>query len=130
LQSIAAHGLEVLLALGNELSAWSASVSRAAQLSTHSTQRDAALRGTPSKLAESGYWLLLAAGCQVESMQNTRLCNIVDERQLLDTLGRLVVRVRTEHERFLLHSMLSSSHPANLLSSLQTTGCANCQDVK
>ena len=109
MQGIAAHGLEVLLALANALSAWSASVSRAAQLSTHSSPRDAALRGTPSELAESGYWLLLAAGCQVESMQDTRLCNIVDERQLLDTLGRLVARVRAAHERFLLHSMLSVS---------------------
>jgi hypothetical protein len=63
-------------------------------------------------------------------MQDTRLCNIVDERQLLDTLGRLVVRVRAAHECFRLHSMLSASHPANLLSCLQTTGCASCQDVK
>ena len=108
MQGIAAHGLEVLLALESELSAWSASVRRAAQHSTHSTQRDAALRGTPSELSETGTWLLLAAGSLLLFLRITHLCNTVDERQLLDIMGRLVVRVRAAHKRFLLRSMLSS----------------------
>ena len=106
------QGLEVLLALADALSAWSAAVSRAAYHSTCSTQQDAALRGTASELAKSGYWLLLAAGSQLLSMRTTRLCNVVDERQLLDTLGRLVVRVRAARKCFLLQSMLTFSNPA------------------
>ena len=82
------------------------------------------MRGTPFELSETGYWLLLAAGCLLLFMQDTHLCNIVDERQLLDTLGRLIVRVRAAYNCFLLHNMLSFSHPANMLRCLQTTGHA------
>ena len=117
----------MLIAVANALSAWSASVSRAAQQSTQSTQQDAALLDTPFELSETGYWLLLAAGCLLLSMRDTPLCNMVDERQLLDTLGRFIVRVLTAYNCYLLHNMLSSSHPANLLRCLQTTGHA-CQD--
>lgn len=78
------------------------------------------MRDLQFELSETGTWLLLAAGCMLLFMRDTRLCNIVDERQLLGTLGRLVVRVRSAYICFQLYSVKSSSDPANLLSCLRT----------
>ena len=94
LQDMADKSLDLLQAISDALSDWSGAVSRAAQQQPGSGRQPAMSQDEAAELHETSFWLLLAAASLLLCMWKEALCSRVHERQLLDTLGQLLRRVR------------------------------------
>jgi hypothetical protein len=94
LQDMAAKSLDLLQAISDALSDWSGAVSRAAQQQPGGGRQPAMSRDEAAELHETSFWLLLAAASLLLCMWQEALCSRVHPRQLLDTLGQLLRRVR------------------------------------
>ena len=97
LQKIAEDLFELLRTVVGAFAQWSADVSSKAadhqqQPASTRQQHDQALK-TRAELLETGIWLPVTAQSVLRSRLVHRLWSMVDERQLLDTLGQLLEQV-------------------------------------
>ena len=90
---MASECIELLRAIADALSEWSADVSKAAQQAASGTPQPARPLDMASDLHELSIWLPAAAGSLLGCMHDLLESNTVDMGLMLDTLGQLVRKV-------------------------------------
>ena len=87
---MASECLNLLLAISDAFSDWSAGVGKMVQYLTGGVLEHADLPNIVFGMHEASFWLPLATGSLVLCMLEHQIWDDVGRRQLLDTLGQLV----------------------------------------